>query len=510
MGPGCFSILVSFLVLSHAVEIKLGYVSAGLYPSGSPAPWGEDMLSATKLAINRINAAKILHPHIISLPDSLIFEAKGTVTGSLERALRMMAGNKVVAVLGGGWTRVVEAMATVDGTLWDAGIPVLSAGASSMTLDDRESFPGLFRTCYSDGDVQPMVTQSVVSGIRPRSAILVASTDAFGKGGAAVFNKTLIDVGLPLVGYAEFDSIDRKTGELRGDDCAKSTDNFEYVCEAVSRAFASAAEYESHDSNTDNALLLLSATGPSTQCALACLSNLSNSTKAVLSTEIIHPTMGDSGKSHEFFDRVVTGAEGYMGYIPSPYQATEKFAGFVSDFKAKFGHHPDPWAAYAYDAVFVLASALKRSLRETPEFFGTFGIPGIVDHLASVDIYGVTGHITYAKGGEKTTKGKAKNAKTSPSELRVALMRLRSYGNPKIDADGTLSEKNFRVVGMTAEEGENCGNQEAKIDCSHYVEMGLQPPVDGSCSTGSDADALLCSSNFMHLHYDGVRDLVCS
>lgn len=85
-------------------------------------------------------------------------------------------------------------------------------------------------------------------------------------------------------------------------------------------------------------------------------------------------------------DGVVTG-----GFFHPTVQATPKTAGFVEKYRQKFGNEdPDAWAAFSYDAAYVLADAIKRatgtdrtairdSLARTKDFEGITGITTFVE-----------------------------------------------------------------------------------------------------------------------------------
>ena len=66
---------------------------------------------------------------------------------------------------------------------------------------------------------------------------------------------------------------------------------------------------------------------------------------------------------------------------------------FVSAYEARYGAAPDVYAAYAYDAVRVLATAVERA--------GSWEVVDVRDALLSIDHYeGVTGHMAFDRNGD--------------------------------------------------------------------------------------------------------------
>eukprot|EP00466_Bigelowiella_natans_P020860 jgi/Bigna1/132278/aug1.17_g6986 len=455
--------------------VKIGYVSSTLYPSGEPAPWGEDMLIATKMAIHHFNS--IQHREDgefrIMLPESCLFEARGMPGRELENALGKMADKGVTAVLGGDWTRVAAQMSAENGTLWSAGrIPVISAGATSSSLDSRTTYPGLFRTCYSDSTIQSTFSKAFI----PFSSNVVAvigTTDDFGYGGLRAYNTSLKSMGVLIGGYGEFISSNPETGEAKGDDCANDVDNFGYVCDVVHSVVRAAERYRGEHSFP----LFISATGPSTQCVLGCLSVLNVTSKISViavcfcrflllyllmvafdfqATEVVHPQNSTSNPSQQkFFELVVNSARGYFTYLASPYKETKEYSRFVTDFVDKTGHSPSVWAIYAYDAVFVAATAI---LKAAPRSIS------LVEALQDSYFFGLSGLTKYNHGSRIFLKIIGRHIKfiqfvysgyTAPLSRRKVILRMSTSGATKTDQNGFLTFENFHECGISGADGQS-------------------------------------------------------
>mmetsp|Transcript_19889 Transcript_19889/g.27989 ORF Transcript_19889/g.27989 Transcript_19889/m.27989 type:complete len:339 (-) Transcript_19889:77-1093(-) len=323
-------------------------------------------------------------------------------------------------------------MSAENGTLWSAGqIPVISAGATSSSLDSRTTYPGLFRTCYSDSTIQSTFAKAFIP-FGSNIAALIGTTDDFGYGGLRAYNASLKSMEVLIGGYGEFISSDSKTGEAKGDDCANNADNFDYVCDVVHTVVRAMESYKN-----EQFPLFISATGPSTQCVLGCLSvlNVTSKISVIVATEIVHPQNSTFNLSQQkFFELVVNSARGYFTYLASPYQETKEYSKFVTDFVDKTGHTPSVWAIYAYDAVFVAATAMLKAA--SPSI-------SLVQALQDSYYFGLSGLTKYNHGY------------TAPLMRRKAILRMSLSGAIKTDSNGFLTSENFHECGISGAEGQS-------------------------------------------------------
>jgi branched-chain amino acid transport system substrate-binding protein len=106
--------------------------------------------------------------------------------------------------------------------------------------------------------------------------------------------------------------------------------------------------------------------------------------------------VGGDGLQGEDFMKIgkeaVEGSVSYAGF--SPEQPTEKTKKFIDSFKAKNnGEEPDLFAAQGYDALMLIAQAIKDANSADPSVFK--------DKLAATKAYeGVSGTITFQAGRE--------------------------------------------------------------------------------------------------------------
>ena len=184
----------------------------------------------------------------------------------------MVELHNVDAVLGADWSRVALFASDYLGPL---DVPLLTGGATSSRLDRQ---PAVFRTVYSDSDVQPLLA---LAGAKLGSTVgLLASEDDFGLGGLETLRTAFANQGVIVVAEETFLSTD-PTGVPVGDGCRGHPERLRIVERAVAALLKSGA-----------GILAVSATDPSTQCAFAAAAGLSAAgllpePPAWLSTEVM-------------------------------------------------------------------------------------------------------------------------------------------------------------------------------------------------------------------------------
>ena len=282
--------------------LRLGYLASSYYPDGTLANWGRDGRLAVELAVKQLNeAARVAAPCLpsaasssSSTPDTAplrlelvsITETNGSTAG-LSESLAAMVREGVDAVLGADWSRVaVEAAAF----LAPYSVALVSAGATSAELDLA---PNVFRTIYSDSRAAALlvdvVRQRAALTSPPRTAhapeppmprmprmpdtappmprmppiAILASEDSFGLSGMRVIEASARAHHIPILTIQTFASTDPSTGALIGDGCASNASNVAVVALAVEAVRASGAR-----------TIIVSATGPSTECVFAAAAAL--------------------------------------------------------------------------------------------------------------------------------------------------------------------------------------------------------------------------------------------
>ena len=486
----------------------MGYLASSYYPDGTLANWGRDGRLAVELAVKQLNeatrvaaqclpsAASSSTPATASpTPDTAplrlefvsIVEANGSTAG-LNVSLAAMVREGVDAVLGADWSRVaVEAAAF----LAPHGVALVSAGATSAELDVA---PNVFRTIYSDSRAAALlvdvVRQRAALASPPRMAhapeasrmppiAILASEDSFGLSGMRVIEASARAHHIPVLTIQTFASTDPSTRALIGDGCAANASNVAVVARVVEAVRASGAR-----------TIIVSATGPSTECVFAAAAALGMGRSGSDSGDDVlrgrgrhdHPLRDDhdhghghqqQGRSHGHHEvedgdgdhahgrgagaqdgaaeytwlateevhpvggwhspcgrQVARTATGYVTYLGSPVRASASMRDFERDFERAYGFAPtSSWAAYSYDAVKLVHDAATRA-GSPASFSDNSPARSLVAELRAADVDGVTGPLSYPE------------AASSPPAARIGVLQLNG------------STLGFDIVGSTdAESG---------------------------------------------------------
>ena len=380
---------------------RVGYIASDYYPDGSECEWGRDMRRATAMALHRqakAGGCLRLGP---------VHQSNGTTRGLAAAVQAMVAPptdaveGGVVAILGADWTRVALGTAQLlESTLRSSGalpVALLTSGATSSTLDDHVL---VLRTVYSDSQAQPLLV-SVAEQLGAPAVAIVASTDEFGMGGLRTLNASLAAARVRVAAVATFTSTDPGSQERVGDACASSPTNVALVARAVAVARASGV-----------GTIFVSATGPSTECVFAAAHSLGMDPSAYtwLATEWIHPPRGTP-----YGDAAAAAASGYISYIGSPYPSNDLLA-FRRRFAEMFGHAPDRFAPYAYDAVGLLDAALRAVSADLPPTSLELNRTALMRALRSSSYGGATGTIAFPP------------ARNAPSNVRIGITSFAEGG----------------------------------------------------------------------------------
>lgn len=102
-----------------------------------------------------------------------------------------------------------------------------------------------------------------------------------------------------------------------------------------------------------------------------------------------------TGKTIELGGKAVEGAINICLFVPTTNDARGQK--FVQSYNAKYNHLPDTWAAQSYDAMYILAEALRKAGTDPQK---------IRDALASTkDFDGITGTISFNPQGDAEFRG---------------------------------------------------------------------------------------------------------
>ncbi|MDP5007469.1 MAG: ABC transporter substrate-binding protein, partial [Glaciimonas sp.] len=218
--------------------------------------------------------------------------------------------------------------------------------------------PFTFRNSVMEADVLPITTQAAVKhfGLK-KVAIIYGNDDAFTKSGYDVFKATLAKQNIPVT-----------------------------TTEA----------YAKGDVDFKAQLTKIKASNPD---AIVCSCLTEEAANIILQTRTLgmkQPFIGGNGlNSPKLFDIAKAAGDGtIMGSPWSSENQTPTNKAFIASYKAKFGSDPDQFAAQAYDALYVVAAALKNV-----KLTGSLPADRIAlrDALPAIKIDGATGKFAFRK-----------------------------------------------------------------------------------------------------------------
>jgi branched-chain amino acid transport system substrate-binding protein len=328
--------------LAAAEPIKIGEFAC---LTGKDATFGQSQHKGIQLALEEINAAG----GVLGAPVDLITEDNQSKPGeSATVAKKLLSRDKVVALLGevtSGRSLEVAPLAQ------NAKIPMVATGATNPKVTQTGSY--IFRVCFIDDFQGTVMAKFAKDELKAkRVAVLTSVSSAYSVGLAKYFKETFTAGGGEIAVEQKFSEGDK---------------DFRAQLTAVKAAGVDAVFVPGY--YTEAALIARQA--------------------RALGLDV--PLFGGDGWESEKLLEI--GGEALNGCYYSTHFTPENkepaVAAFVQKFKARWaGETPDAYAALGYDALYVLADAIKRAggtegakLREalaaTKNFSGASGVTTI-------------------------------------------------------------------------------------------------------------------------------------
>jgi branched-chain amino acid transport system substrate-binding protein len=326
--------------LAQAAEpIKIGeYASL----TGKDATFGQSQDKGIKLAMEEINAAG----GVLGRPLEVIAEDNQTKSGeSATAAKKLISRDKVIALLG----EVTSSRSLEVAPLaQSAKIPMIAPGATNAAVTQKGDY--IFRVCFID-DFQGVVMAKFAKNDlnAKRVATLTSVSSAYSVGLAKVFKETFIAGGGTVVAEQKFNEGDK---------------DFRAQLTAIKAA------------NVDAVFV----PGYYQEAALVA--------RQARNLGLTVPLFGGDGWESEQLLKI--GGEAMNGTFYSTHFTPENkdpaVVTFVAKFKKRWSDEtPDAYAALGYDALYVLADAIKRAgttenvklrdaLAATKNFAGASGV----------------------------------------------------------------------------------------------------------------------------------------
>jgi branched-chain amino acid transport system substrate-binding protein len=328
--------------------IKIGFLGA---KTGNVAMYGLNTMKGLNMAVAEINGSGGLLGRQVEI---LSEDNAGDKAQALNITKKYVTQDKVAAIIGDpttGITKVAGQVANENKTV------IMSAGSTGTNV--VEIGPYVFRDTLLDTVAAPATATYMVKEKGWKNVALITSkNNDYSVSLSAIFKKAVQDAGGTII-----------TEEFMND---KDTDFSGIVTNIKSK-------------KPD--VLLFS--GYYTEGAL-----IMKKVREVGMKDIV--MVGGDGLQGEDFMKIgkeaVEGSVSYAGF--SPEQPTEKTKKFIDSFKAKNnGEEPDLFAAQGYDALMLIAQAIKDANSADPSVFK--------DKLAATKAYeGVSGTITFQAGRE--------------------------------------------------------------------------------------------------------------
>lgn len=323
--------------------VKLGFING---TTGGVAAYGLAEQEGFDMAVEEINAKGELHI------ESEMVDTKGVVQQAVSAAQKMISSKKLVVV-----GPLISGEYKAVGPLFEqAKIPLVGVATTAEGLTDNSKY--LFRNCVPESENIPQTVAKTHKLLGYKTvAVLYSHNNEHQVSAYNTFKDALEKEGVQVVATETFADKD-------SDFSAQLTK----IQHANPDAVVVAGYYQ------EGALIL----------------------KKMREMGMNQPVLGDNGfVSPELIK--IAGAAADNVYVSSMWSAQRDSARtkeFVENFKKKYNHEPDNFAACAYDSVYLVAEAVKKAGTTTDS-------TKVRDALASLKNFdGATGKLTFNDKGD--------------------------------------------------------------------------------------------------------------
>ncbi|ARP87935.1 ABC transporter substrate-binding protein [Bordetella genomosp. 9] len=353
------------LPAAHAADIKLGVAEA---LSGGAAQYGISIRNGFQLAAEEINAAGGINGNKISL---VIEDEQGKKEEAINVFKKLIFQDKVLMVFGPTLSNSAQAADPI------AQAAKTVAFGTSNTADGITSIGNyIFRNSVTEADVLPATLTTVKNKVGLKNvAVLYGNDDVFTKSGYDNFKKALEDLKIPVTTTETF---------------AKGDVDFKAQLTKIK------------GTNPDAIVLsaLLAEGGPIMVQARQLGLNV--------------PIIGGNGMNSVKIFELAPGSASNNLWIGSPWSIENKTpenTKFIDAYKAKYNVAPDQFSAQAYDAMYIVAQALKKV-----QLKGDLAADraAVRDALPDVQWTGATGAFKFRQAKDRAGKPAGYDAEQAP------------------------------------------------------------------------------------------------
>ncbi|TEB15956.1 Leucine-, isoleucine-, valine-, threonine-, and alanine-binding protein precursor [Pelotomaculum sp. FP] len=323
--------------------IKIGFLG-GL--TGGHAHYGIETLKGMQMAVDDINSAGGVNGKKLEIVQG----DHGSNSSEAANVTQKLITQKVSAIVGDPTTGITKSAAQI---CQPAKVVLLSAGAVGPGVVEIGDY--IYRDTLLDAVAAPAVTRYLAEDLKWKKVALVTTTGlSYSEGLTSIFKPALAKYGMEIV--AEQSIMEKDT-------------NFSAQVTALSQKQFDGVIFTGY--YTEGALFMK-------EMRKQGLNQVMAGGDGLLGKEL-----------YELGENAVQGSMVYAGFAVDTQNATGKTKEFIEKYKAKNNNAlPDMFPAQGYDAVMLLADAMKAANSSDPTVFK--------DKLAQTkDWQGVTGTITF-------------------------------------------------------------------------------------------------------------------
>ncbi len=328
-------------------EIKIGFLGA---KTGSVAVYGINTLEGMKMAAEEINkAGGVLGKQIVIVEE----DNRGDKTEGANVTQKLIDKDKVVAIIGDPTTGITKVAAPIA---QQNQVVLLSAGSTGPNVVEIGDY--IFRNTLLDAVGGPATMKYIVENKGwKRVALVTSKNNDFSVGLSEIFRKALKEYGAEIVVEEYINDGDTDFSGMVTNLKAKNP-----------QVIVFSGYY------TEGGLIMQEVRKQGMKDIVM-----------VGGDGLQAPTFWELGKE------AVEGSISYAGF--SPEQPTPETAKFIEAFKAKYNKEPDLFHAQGYDAVKIIAEAIKRANSADPKVFRA-------EVAKTKDFPGVSGVTTFRENRE--------------------------------------------------------------------------------------------------------------
>jgi len=341
-AAGCSSSQQAEQPAAPAEVIKIGFLGA---KTGGHAHYGIETLKGMQMAVDDLNA----QGGVAGKKLEIVEGDHGSNTSEAANVTQKLITQKVSAIVGDPTTGITLTAAQI---CQPAKVVLLSAGAVGPGVVEIGDY--IYRDTLLDSVAAPAVTKYLANELKWKKVVVVTTTGLpYSEGLTGIFKPALIQNGIEIV--AEQSIMEKDT-------------NFSAQVTSLAQKQFDGVVFTGY--YTEGALFM----------------------KEMRKQGLNQVMVGGDGllgkELYQLGEKAVEGSMVYAGFAADEKNAAGVTKQFIDKYKNKFGTLPDMFASQGYDAVMILAGAMKQSNSGDPTVFKTA--------LAQTkNFQGVTGNISF-------------------------------------------------------------------------------------------------------------------